>query len=256
MKTVKVLICEDLPSLREHARLVVSQTLERQGITPHFEEAANGIAAVKLAASFQPDLILMDIAMPELNGIKAASQIWKQSPTMKILFWSQYQHEAYIRELGRIVPDEAIHGYLLKTEVDRSLSEALVNVLLLDLPFIGAQIEAVHKRLKDKTSAITDAEYETLLDVFAGLTDKAIAAKEHISYRGAQNRLSNLLIKLLKNEDAYLKESAGKEIFNPRTRLVFEALRRGLLSLEDLENQRKHLDDWLFNEFGFSREES
>ena len=67
--------------------------------------------------------------------------------------------------------------------------------------------------------------------------------------------LERLLIKLLKNEDAYLKESAGKEIFNPRTRLVFEALRRGLLNLEDLENQRKHLDDWLFTEFGFSREE-
>lgn len=251
MQVIKTLICEDLPSTREHVRQVLLQLFQSEALKCEFAEAVNGTEAVKAAESFQPDLIIMDIAMPEQNGIKAASAIWAKKPAMKILFWSQYQHEAYIRELGKIVPDEAIHGYLLKSESDERFSDAVRSIYFNDLPYIGKQIEEVKGRLRDKTSAITDLEYETLLDIFLGLTDKAIARKEHISYRGAQNRLSTLLTKILKGEDAYVRETAGMEIFNPRTRLIFEALKRGLISLEDQESTEKQARSWLFSEFGY-----
>lgn len=252
---MKILIAEDLPSLREHAERLIKQLFAERGQTiTAIESAVNGVEAVRLAAGSKFDLILMDVAMPELNGIKAASEIWAKRPSSKILFWSQYHYEAYIRELGKIVPDEAIHGYVLKTESDERVLEAMNSILFSDLPYIVPAVEAVKARLKDRSSAVTDLEYETLLDIAAGLTDKAIAQKEHISYRGAQNRLSMLLSKLLKGEDGYIKETAGIEIYNPRARLIFEALKRGLITQEDLSSHGQGVEDWLFSEFGFEPE--
>ena len=249
---IKVLIAEDLATLREHGSTLLKQVLESHKITiTQLEEAADGEEAVRKAKSSRPDFILMDIAMPNMNGIKAAAEIWKELPTLKILFWSQYNHEAYIRELGKIVPDEAIHGYILKSENDTTLAKAFEYIIVEDLPYVTSTVEEVRHRLRDKSSAISDLEFETLMDIAIGLTDKAIAQKEHISYRGAQNRLSNLLNKLIKGEDSYLKESTGLEIYNPRTRLIFEAFRRGLLTSEDLEAQNKEYKGWLFSEFGY-----
>ncbi len=251
-KGLKVLIAEDLPTLRQHGKTLITLVADRHGIcVAAIEEAADGLEALRQARSMKPDFVLMDVAMPELNGIKAAAEIWKEQPSLKILFWSQFHHEAYIRELGKIVPDEAIHGYILKSENDSVLAEAIEQILIHDLPYVTSLVEEVRHRLRDKTSAISDLEYETLMDIAIGLTDKAIARKEHISYRGAQNRLSNLLNKLLKGEEGYLKESAGLEIYNPRTRLIYEAFMRGLLTREDLEGQNKEQKNWLFSEFGY-----
>lgn len=252
---MKILIAEDLPSLREHAQQLIERLFAERGQSiTSLESAGNGIEAVRLATGDKFDLIVMDVAMPELNGIKAASEIWAKQPSTKILFWSQYHYEAYIRELGKIVPDEAIHGYVLKTEPDEKVIEAINSIVFSDLPYIVPAVEAVKARLKDRTSAVTDLEYETLLDIAAGLTDKAIAQKEHISYRGAQNRLSMLLSKLLKGEDSYIRETAGIEVYNPRARLIFEALKRGLITQEDLNLHNQGVEDWLYSEFGFEAE--
>lgn len=249
---IKILIAEDLATLRQHGTELLKQVLGKHNIPiKQLEEAEDGTEAVRKAKNSKPDFILMDIAMPNMNGIKAAAELWLELPTLKILFWSQYDHEAYIRELGKIVPDEAIHGYILKSENDSTLGKAFELIIVEDLPYVTSTVEEVRHRLRDKSSAISDLEFETLMDIAIGLTDKAIAQKEHISYRGAQNRLSNLLTKLLKGEDAYLKESTGVEIYNPRTRLIFEALMRGLLTREDLEAQNGEYRSWLFSEFGY-----
>lgn len=250
-RTLKILIAEDQPALRQHACDLARHALSAHGDNAEISEAVNGNQAISLCNAIKPDFVILDVAMPELNGIKAAAVIWKTFPAMKILFWSQYHLEAYIRELGKIVPDEAIHGYVLKTLSDQEVLCAINHVLYLDLPYIAPQVEEVRHRLQDKSSAISDLEYETLLDIALGLTDKAIARKEHISYRGAQNRLSSLLNKLVKGEDAYLKETAGMEIYNPRTRLLTEALRRGLIAGEDLERLNEEHKNWLFSEFGY-----
>jgi len=172
---------------------------------------------------------------------------------MKILFWSQYHREAYVRELGKIVPDEAIHGYALKSESDEKLAYAITSVLLHDNPYIDPLVRGVQARLQSKDQSLTDVEYETLLDTVLGLTDKAIAARRHISVRGVQNRLSMLLAKLVGGEDAHLRETAGMEIFNPRARVVTEALKRGLIDTDELAVLDKDLDDWLCEEFDYER---
>ena len=103
--------------------------------------------------------------------------------------------------------------------------------------------------MRSKDNALTDIEYETLLDIATGLTDKAIAQRRHISVRGVQNRLSMVLDKLVKGFDAHLRETAQKEIFNPRTRVVFEALKRGLLDPDEVTALEKDVTDWLCEEF-------
>jgi DNA-binding NarL/FixJ family response regulator len=241
----RVLIIEDVAALRQHAARIVSAEIEDVEIS----EADNGEEGLKIARTLNPDLIIMDISMPQLNGIKAAQQIWEQAPARKILFWSQYSREAYVRELGKIVPDEAIHGYALKSETDDKFSYAIRSVLLHDNPYIDPVVRGVQARLHARDGSLTDIEYETLLDIATGLTDKAIALRRHISVRGVQNRLSMLLEKLIKGTDAHLRETAGMEIFNARTRVVFEALKRGLLDPDAVATLENEVRDWISEEF-------
>ena len=241
----RVLIIEDVAALRQHAARLVC------ALAPDVEvaEADNGQDGLKMARSLNPDLIIMDISMPQLNGIKAAQQIWSETPSRKILFWSQYSREAYVRELGKIVPDEAIHGYALKSETDDKFSYAIRSVLLHDNPYIDPVVRGVQARLHSRDGSLSDVEYETLLDIATGLTDKAIALRRHISVRGVQNRLSMLLDKLIRGAEAHLRETAGMEVFNPRTRVVFEALKRGLLDPDEIATLEKEVADWISSEF-------
>jgi DNA-binding NarL/FixJ family response regulator len=241
----RVLIIEDVAALRQHAARIVSSVVADVEIS----QADNGQEGLKIARTLNPDMIIMDISMPELNGIKAAQQIWAQTPSRKILFWSQYSREAYVRELGKIVPDEAIHGYALKSETDDKFSYAIRSVLLHDNPYIDPVVRGVQARMHSRDGSLTDVEYETLLDIATGLTDKAIALRRHISVRGVQNRLSMLMDKLIKGTDAHLRETAGMEIFNARTRIVFEALKRGLLDPDAVATLENEVTEWISSEF-------
>jgi DNA-binding NarL/FixJ family response regulator len=245
-----ILIVEDVPGLRQHARKIIEQVVPAP---LQITEATNGSEGLKLANSLDLDLIVMDISMPEMSGIKAAQQIWHNKPTCRILFWSQYHREAYVRELGRVVPDEAIHGYALKSETDDKFAEAVKSVLFEGNPYIDPLVRGVQARLATKDSSLTDVEFETLLDIAVGLTDRAIARRRHISVRGVQNRLSMLLQKLLHGEDAHLRETADMEVFNARTRIIFECLRRGLIDTDELSSLESELTEWLEDEFDFER---
>lgn len=247
---IKLLVVDDLPALRQHMIALV-----RDKVTNDIEvqEAQNGAEGLKLFRSYKPDMIVMDIVMPEMSGIKAAQAIWAESPRTKILFWSQFHREAYVRELGKIVPDEAIHGYALKSESDEKLIYALTSIMLHDNPYIDPQVRGVQSRLQSKDNSLSDVEYETLLDIMLGLTDKAIASRRHISVRGVQNRLSMLSAKLFKGEDIYLKESAGMEVYNPRTRIVLEGLKRGLIDTDKIVELDTELDEWIADEFDYEK---
>jgi DNA-binding NarL/FixJ family response regulator len=251
-KQLKILVVEDVPALRQHAcsllKLILPAPVE-------IFEARSGSEGTRLASSLEPELIVMDISMPDVNGIKAAQQIWSQSPQRKILFWSQYHREAYIRELGKIVPDQAIHGYLLKNEPDEKFAFAVCSLVMHDVPYIDPVVRKVQSRLKSKSECLSDVEYECLLDVVLGLTDRAIAERRHISVRGAQNRLSMVIDKLLKGEENYLREVVGREVFNARLRVVFEATKRGLVDVDDLERLDKETREWLAQDLGYEQVE-
>jgi DNA-binding NarL/FixJ family response regulator len=97
---------------------------------------------------------------------------------------------------------------------------------------------------------LTRSEYETLCDVMLGLTDKAIAKRRNLSARGVQNRLAALFSKVLRGKHSWLRESASMDVYNLRTRLIYEVLRRGLVDSQALASLDKELDSWLNEEFG------
>lgn len=242
-----ILIAEDLNGLRNHVSTLLHKACPGQ---LNILQAANGQEAIELAISGQPDLVIMDIAMPVLNGVKAAQQIWRAHRSMKILFWSQFFREIYIRDLARIVPDEAIHGYVLKSGSDENFIYAVQCVLLHDNPYFDPVVRTVKARLSQKSSWLSDVELETLHDLMLGMTDRAIAIRRHISLRGVQSRIGSLYTKLLKGEDDRLKNRAGgTEIVNQRARLIFEAAKRGLIVPEDLSSLDEDFYSWIEDTF-------
>jgi DNA-binding NarL/FixJ family response regulator len=245
----KVLVVDDVSALRQHAIGILQSVLPAVEII----EAQNGAQALTLWAEQKPDMIIMDIVMPEMNGIKAAQQIWAESPRTKILFWSQFHRESYVRELGKIVPDETIHGYALKGESDTNLSYAIQSLLLHDNPYIDPLVRGIQHKIQNTDGLINESEYGILLDIVLGLTDKAIAMREHISVRGAQNKISSLSQKLLKGADEHLRESAGMDVYNIRVRITLEAFRRGLIDPEDIDAIDEELDGWLARKFNFEK---
>jgi DNA-binding NarL/FixJ family response regulator len=247
----KVLIAEDLEVMRKNAVSVVRKVA---GDDSEITEVSTGAAALESLHKKVFDLIILDISMTDLSGIKVAESIWRETPSQKILFWSQFSSESYVRAIGKILPDDAIHGYTLKSEGDDRLAYAIELVLIAGHSFIDPTIKGVRRRLQSKTDALTDIEYETLLDVSVGLTDRAIAQRRHISVRGVQKRISSLLNKLLQGETDHFKESAGLEVLNPRTRLLCIAFRRELILAEDLKEPEKEMLEWL-NKGIFSNEE-
>jgi DNA-binding NarL/FixJ family response regulator len=240
-KTV-VLIAEDLTGMRNYAAEAIRKLYANN---VEIIEAVNGQDCVSLALEHSPDLIIMDIAMPLVNGIKAAQQIWSRIPTMKILFWSQYHREIYVRDLARILPDDAIHGYILKSESDDKFEYAVTCILKHNNPYIDPVVRNIKSRLTKKDESLSDIEYETLIDICLGLTDKAIARRRHVSVRGVQNRVSILEAKLLKGQNVVARESSGLEVFNTRSRAIFEAFKRGLVDHDILDEMDQEMKEWM-----------
>jgi DNA-binding NarL/FixJ family response regulator len=240
-KTV-ILIAEDLTGMRNYAADLMKKMFAGN---VEIHEAVNGSDCVQMAIEHNPDLIIMDVAMPITNGIKAAQQIWTRNPSMKILFWSQYHREIYVRDLARILPDEAIHGYILKSETDDKFEYAVNCILKHNNPYIDPVVRNIKSRLQKKDESLSEIEYETLLDICLGLTDKAIARRRHVSVRGVQNRVSILEAKLLKGQNVIARENSGLEVYNTRARAIFEAFKRGLIDHDMLEEMDLEMREWM-----------
>ena len=243
----KVLVVEDLAALRQHLISILKQTLPDLEII----EGQNGAQGLQLFRQHKPDLAVMDILMPEMTGIKAAQQIWSENPRAKILFWSQFHKESYVREIGKIVPDEAIHGYALKTESDEKLIHAIRTVLIHDNSYIDPIVRGVQSAILAREGILSESESAILVDLIMGLTDKAIAMRQHISVRGVQNRISALSDKLVKGLDIHARETAGVEVFNTRMRIMLEVFRQGFVDPEKIDELEGELGAWTARRLNF-----
>jgi DNA-binding NarL/FixJ family response regulator len=208
-------------------------------------EAENGLSGEKLARDHKSAHIVMDLQMTTRNGIEAARTIWKERPETRILFWSNYSDEAYVRGVSRIVPDGAAYGYVLKSASDERLKLALRSIFVESQCVIDREIRGVQQKSLGQTNGFTDSEYEILIDIALGLTDRAIARRRNLSLRSVQNRLQQLYDKL----DVY--QSTGEDSedsrFNLRARAVTTALLRKLLNYSALEKAEADLQEWLSN---------
>lgn len=205
---------------------------------------ANGQEALAASADVAEPWVVTDIQMPSLNGIDLARQLWARQPAARLLFWSQHSDETYVRALARIIPAETLYGYVLKNNTADVVARAAHAVFREDQCWIDPQVRRVQARTRQQRDALSDAEYEVLIDIALGLTDNAIAERRYLSRRGVQNRLQSLYAKLGANELGATK-APNSDKLNVRSRAVAIALQRGLVNQFELAREEARLADWL-----------
>lgn len=209
---MRVLLAEDHKMVRQGTRMY----LESMGIDI-IGEATTGVEAVKLAQQLQPDVVLMDIHMPELTGVEATRRIRHDHPDVRVLVLTAYDDPAYVHALLEAGAD----GYVLKTAEFSQLYRALQDVAVGRSAFDVNVMAKVAQHEHDTThlvEGLTDRELEILSSAARGLTNKEIGKVLFISDRTVQGHLQNV----------YQKLGVGT-----RTEAVTAGLTRGLITLTD-----------------------
>ncbi|RJP76511.1 MAG: DNA-binding response regulator [Desulfobacteraceae bacterium] len=204
--------------------LVDDHSITREGLyallekKPNFtviKQAENGRAAVKLARQHKPDVIVMDINMPDLNGIDATRQILAELPDVKIIALSMYSDRSYVKGMLQA----GASGYLLKNCAFDELAKAIETVYN-NQTYLSPRIsEIVRKEFvklmkSDDTSAteiLTDREREVLQMIAEGYKTKEIADRIHVSVKTVEARRRQIMEKLNIDSVAGLTKFAIRE---------------------------------------------
>jgi len=195
--------------------------LEKTGEVSVVGEAADGLEAVRLAAEVQPDIIVMDIAMPKLNGIDAAAQIINRNPETKVVILSMHSDESYIlRALNA-----GVKGYLLKDSAEDDIYPA-VRTVAAGRPYFSPAIASTlleeylqmmkkHK-VQDSYDLLTDRERQVLQLLAEGKSNKEVAALLDLSPYTVESHRTNLMQKLnLHNTAEIVLYAVRKNIIVP-----------------------------------------
>ena len=194
--TTRILLADDHEIIREGLRSVLEARKDWEIVG----EATNGREAVKKVAELKPDVVVMDISMPELNGLEAVRQIVKQVPRTEVLVLTMHDSE----DLVRGVLDAGARGYLLKSDASRQLISA-IEALRLHKPYLTPRVNEVVLRgylgeepLKGETSGgkLTPREREIVQLLAEGLSSKEVAGTLHISVKTAETHRTNIMRKL------------------------------------------------------------
>ena len=216
---IRILIADDHVVVREGTR----QLMEHEPDLEVVAEAGDGEEAVRLVGEKKPDVVIMDINMPKLDGIEATKLIKERYPKTAVLVLSAYDDDQFVFSLI----EGGAAGYLLKSMSGREIVNAVRAVKAGDsvlhpliarkvLNRFGAAGRAAEEKLKDP---LTDREMEVLKLATTGLSNQDIADKLTLSLRTVQAHLSHIFTKL----------EVGS-----RTEAVVHALRKGWINLKDL----------------------
>jgi two-component system response regulator NreC len=216
MNQIRVLLADDHAIVRDGLRAL----LDEVGDIAVVGQAADGLEAISLARDLKPDVVVMDLAMPHLNGIEATKRILKMHPDARILILSQHEDPKHV--LDAIWAGAS--GYLLKRDAGADLVEGIQLVhrwgavlhphaarALLDAYL---QCECVNRI--DSYERLTDREREVLILVAEGYTNQQIADMLHVSPKTVDGHRTSLMSKL---------------DLHDRTEVVKYALRRQLIEL-------------------------
>ncbi len=194
---LKVLIADDHGVVRKGLRLLLEQYPEIEVVG----EAANGRDVVRLAGELGPDVILMDVAMPLLNGIEAAEQIRKANDRIGVIMLTMHADEGYLlRALNA-----GVRGYLLKESAEEDLLRA-VRTVSEGKPFFSSAITHTlledymrvlkQEGLSDSFELLTTREKEVLQLLAEGKTNKETASILDVSLYTVESHRTNLMQKL------------------------------------------------------------
>jgi DNA-binding NarL/FixJ family response regulator len=193
----KVLIADDHGVVRKGLRLLLEQYPELVVVG----EAANGREAVTMAASLSPQVVVLDVAMPILNGIEAAEQILKVSSQVGIILLTMHADESYVLRALHA----GVKGYLLKESAEEDLLSAIKSVAN-GKPFFSKAINEVlledymrvlkQQGLSDTFDLLTAREKEVLQLLAEGRTNKEVATLLDVSPYTVESHRTNLMQKL------------------------------------------------------------
>ncbi len=197
MTKIRVLICDDHTILREGIRLLLNSQPDMEVVA----EAVDGRDAVDKARAVKPDVILMDIAMPLLNGLEATKQIRRDQPNARVLVLTMYESDEYVAQML----EAGAAGYVLKKVAGSELVYAIRAVYQGEAflyPSITKRlVEDYLRRVesgqeRDSFDGLTDREREVLQLIAEGHTNKEIADLLHLSVRTVQNHRAHIMEKL------------------------------------------------------------
>jgi DNA-binding NarL/FixJ family response regulator len=210
MKRITVLLAEDHTIVREGLRAL----LEAEGDIEVVGEAQTGRQAVQLTKRLRPDVLVMDIAMPLLNGLEAARQILKAVPATRVLMLSAHGDDEYIRQVAML----GTAGYLIKQTSADILSKAIREVQKGNTFFSPSIADRLHslslespderRMLKRKKTALTSREVEVLQLIAEGKANKQTARELGISIKTVEKHRQHLMSKLDLHDTAGLTRYA------------------------------------------------
>ncbi len=194
--TMKILLCDDQAVIRDGLEMLLNLEKDFQVVGA----AQDGAEALELAAKKQPDLILMDLKMPVMNGIEATREIRAKFPNIKILVLTTYDDDEWVFDAIRA----GASGYLLKDTPRQKLIEAIRGTVegksFVDPAVAGKLLNQVASKQTQPTSILTDKLTERELDVLRliakGINNGEIAAQLHLSEGTVRNHVSAILEKL------------------------------------------------------------
>ena len=196
MAKIRILIADDHALLREGIRAILSREPDLEVVG----EAADGREAVERSKTLQPDIVLMDIAMPGLGGLEAALELKRDCPRVKVLVLTQYEDREYV---SRFLKAGAA-GYVLKKAVGAELASAVRSAskggLVLDPQVAREALREPEPQGtgdgSDPYDALTDREKQVLKLVAEGKSNKEVAALLGVSVKTAMSHRERVMEKL------------------------------------------------------------
>ena len=221
MDTIKILIADDHAVVREGTRQILEQEADMEVVA----EASNGEEAIKLAGSSKPDVAIIDISMPKVDGIEATKQIKSLYPGVVVLILTAYDDDQFIFSLL----EAGAAGYLLKSVRSHELIDAVRAVYAGESVLHPAIARKVLNRFAPAASnqlqrqkpveVLSERELEVIRLATQGLSNQDIASELCLSLRTVQAHLGHIFNKL----------QVGS-----RTEAVVHALKEGWITLEDI----------------------
>ena len=198
MEKIRILLVDDHTVVRQGLRVL----LESEPDIAVIAEAETGRQAVQLAAKLLPDVVIMDIAMPQLNGLEATRQLIKQVPTAKVLVLSSYGDDEYVHQ----ITEAGAAGYLLKqtaaTDLIKGIREARKGNAFFS-PAISKRLLEHYREsflkgmpVRRRTDLLTSREAEVLQLIAEGKPNKQIAADLCISIKTVEKHRHQVMNKL------------------------------------------------------------
>jgi len=190
--TIKILIVEDQAIVRKGIRMILEQDPQLAVIG----EAMNGMEALELLEEELPDLILLDIRMPEMDGVMTVKAIRKKWPEVKILVLTTFNDDEAALETLK----DGVNGFMLKTsepeKLIQSIHSCLSGVLILHEEVAARMVPRLSGRKVEKPAdewSLTERELDIVKLVGAGKTNKEIAQQLYLSIGTVKNHITNIL---------------------------------------------------------------